>query len=79
MARNIFINTMILAFTMLAVAGILVVGTDTGAEVPPEVAVGQPAPDFTLHYYEDGMQTITPADLKGKPTILSVIVCIPSS
>ena len=37
------------------------------------VAVGQQAPDFTLHYYENGMQTITPADLKGKPTILSVV------
>jgi putative nucleotidyltransferase with HDIG domain len=45
MARNIFINTMILAFTMLAVAVILVAGTDTGAEVPPEVAVGQLAPE----------------------------------
>jgi len=38
-----------------------------------EVQVGQVAPDFTLHYYEDGLKTITPADLKGKPTILSVV------
>ena len=38
-----------------------------------EVQVGQPAPDFTLHYFEDGMQTLTPGDLKGKPTILSVV------
>lgn len=38
-----------------------------------EVQVGQDAPDFTLHYYEDGLKTITPADLKGKPTILSVV------
>lgn len=37
------------------------------------VAVGQAAPDFTLHYFQDGMQTITPADLKGKPTLLSVV------
>lgn len=37
------------------------------------VQVGQAAPDFTLHYYQDGLQTITPADLKGKPTILSVV------
>ena len=38
-----------------------------------EVAVGQASPDFTLHFFEDGMQTITPADLKGKPTLLSVV------
>ena len=34
---------------------------------------GQPAPAFTLHYFEDGMQTITLDDLKGKPSILSVV------
>ncbi len=39
-----------------------------------EVETGQPAPDFTLHAFEDGeMKTITPADLKGKPTIISVV------
>jgi thiol peroxidase len=37
------------------------------------VQVGQPAPDFTLHYYKDGMQTLTPSNLKGKPTIISVV------
>ncbi|MEM6331632.1 MAG: thiol peroxidase [Planctomycetota bacterium] len=37
------------------------------------VAVGQAAPDFTLHFFQDGMQTITPADLAGKPTLLSVV------
>lgn len=37
------------------------------------VQVGQSAPDFTLHYYQDGLKTITPADLKGKPTIISVV------
>ena len=37
------------------------------------VSVGQAAPDFTLHYFEEGMQPITPADLKGKPTLLSVV------
>lgn len=37
------------------------------------VSVGKPAPDFKLHYYEGGMKTITPADLKGKATILSVV------
>jgi len=35
--------------------------------------VGQPAPDFTLHYYADGLQTLTLADLKGKPSIVSVV------
>jgi len=38
-----------------------------------EVKAGQPAPDFTLHYFDDGMKTITKADMKGKPTILSVV------
>jgi len=38
------------------------------------VCVGQPAPEFTLHAFEDGgMKTITLADLKGKPTIISVV------
>mgnify|MGYP002624842577 CR=1 FL=1 len=38
-----------------------------------EVKAGQPAPDFTLHYFQDGMQTLTLADVKGKPTLLSVL------
>ena len=38
------------------------------------VKVGQPAADFALRAYENGsMNTIKPADLKGKPTILSVV------
>jgi thioredoxin-dependent peroxiredoxin len=37
------------------------------------VKPGQAAPDFTLHYYQDGLKTITPADLKGKPSIISVV------
>ncbi len=37
------------------------------------VSAGQDAPDFKLHYFEGGMQELTPADLKGKPTILSVV------
>jgi thiol peroxidase len=37
------------------------------------VKVGQQAPNFTLHYFEGGLKTITPADLKGKPTFLSVV------
>ena len=38
-----------------------------------EVKVGQQAPDFTLHYFQDGLQTITLADLKGKPSLISVV------
>lgn len=38
-----------------------------------EVTSGQAAPDFTLHYYQDGLQTLSLADLKGKPTLLSVL------
>lgn len=37
------------------------------------VESGQPAPDFTLHFFKDGMQTLTLADLKGKPSLLSVV------
>ncbi|HEY2882144.1 MAG TPA: thiol peroxidase [Pirellulales bacterium] len=37
------------------------------------VKVGQQAPDFTLHYFEGGLKTIKPADLKGKPTFISVV------
>ncbi|MEQ8847183.1 thiol peroxidase [Botrimarina sp.] len=37
------------------------------------VDAGQPAPDFTTHYFEGGMQTLTLADLKGKPTLISVV------
>lgn len=37
------------------------------------VKVGQQAPDFTLHYFEGGLKTVTPADLQGKPTLISVV------
>lgn len=38
------------------------------------VQVGQPAPPFKLHAFENGqLNAITPADLKGKPTIISVV------
>jgi thiol peroxidase len=37
------------------------------------VKVGAPAPDFTLHYFDGSLKTIKPADLKGKPTLLSVV------
>jgi len=35
--------------------------------------VGSSAPDFQLHYADGGIQTLTLADLKGKPTIISVV------
>lgn len=38
-----------------------------------ELKVGQPAPAFTLHFFEGGLKTLTNADLKGKPTIVSVV------
>jgi thiol peroxidase len=38
-----------------------------------EVKSGQAAPDFKVHYFEGGMKAISLADLKGKPTILSVV------
>ena len=38
-----------------------------------EVKRGQAAPDFKLHYFEGGMKSIELADVKGKPTILSVV------
>ena len=38
-----------------------------------EVQVGKSAPEFKLHFFEGGMKEITLADLKGKPSILSVV------
>lgn len=38
-----------------------------------ELKVGANAPDFTIHYFEGGLKTISLADLKGKPTFLSVV------
>lgn len=41
--------------------------------VGEEVQVGQPAPDFTCHYFDGALNTLTLADLKGKPTLISVV------
>ena len=38
-----------------------------------EVKAGQAAPDFKIHFFEGGMKTITLADVKGKPTLISVV------
>jgi thiol peroxidase len=38
------------------------------------VAVGQKAPEFKLRSFDKaGLHTVTPADLKGKPTFISVV------
>lgn len=37
------------------------------------LAVGSKAPSFELHYADAGIKTLTLEDLKGKPTILSVV------
>ena len=37
------------------------------------VKAGQPAPNFQLHYFQDGLKTLSLSDVKGKPTILSVV------
>ena len=37
------------------------------------LSAGQSAPDFKLHYYDGGLKELKLADLKGKPTLLSVV------
>ncbi len=41
--------------------------------VGPELAVGGPIPSFVVHYYDGGLKTLSPADLAGKPTLISVV------
>lgn len=41
--------------------------------VGDELAVGQDAPNFTVLYFEDGLQPITLGDLKGKTSLISVV------
>ena len=43
------------------------------AKDPLGHASGSPAPAFTLHYAGEGLQALTLDDLKGKPTIISVV------
>lgn len=38
-----------------------------------ELKPGSPAPEFTLHFFEGGLKTLTKGDLAGKPTIVSVV------
>jgi len=42
--RDALINIAILSITMFIVSFIVVIGHDTGEETPPEIAIGQPAP-----------------------------------
>jgi thiol peroxidase len=37
------------------------------------LSAGEAAPDFKLHYFEGGLKELKLADLKGKPTLLSVV------
>ena len=41
--------------------------------VGEEVKVGTAAPEFTLAYFEGGKKQLSKADLRGKPTIISVV------
>ena len=38
-----------------------------------ELKVGSSLPEFTLHYFEGGLKTITRNDVLGKPTIFSMV------
>ncbi|MGD9647111.1 MAG: thiol peroxidase [Pirellulales bacterium] len=38
-----------------------------------EIKVGQQAPEFTMHVFEGGIKPVTLADLKGKPSFISVV------
>lgn len=38
-----------------------------------ELKVGASAPDFTVHFFEGGLKTLSKKDLIGKPTIISVV------
>lgn len=41
--------------------------------VGEEVQAGQQCPDFRVHYFDGAMNSLTPADLQGKPSIISVV------
>lgn len=38
-----------------------------------DLAVGAPAPGFSLHYADAGLQELTLDNLKGKPAIISIV------
>jgi thioredoxin-dependent peroxiredoxin len=37
------------------------------------VSAGQAAPEFRTHFFDGGLKTLSLADVKGKPTIISVV------
>ena len=37
------------------------------------VSAGQAAPGFTTHFFDGALKTVTLEDLKGKPTLISVV------
>ena len=41
--------------------------------VGEELTAGSEAPEFTLHFFDGGLKTLTKADLAGKPSILSIV------
>ncbi|MCC9644781.1 thiol peroxidase [Rhodopirellula sp. JC740] len=38
-----------------------------------DLAIGQSAPDFSLHYAHEGLKELKLSDLQGKPSIISVV------
>ena len=38
-----------------------------------DLSIGQQAPEFTLHYADGGLQALTLDDLKGKPSVISIV------
>jgi thiol peroxidase len=71
-ARQIIVPSIQKEFTMSRPGAVTFKGTPLTL-AGEEVKTGQQAPDFTLHYFDGGLKTITLADLKGKPTFLSVV------
>lgn len=58
----------------MARAGAVIFKGNPMTLVGEEVKSGQAAPEFVMHAFEDGqMKRLTPSDLKGKPSILSVV------
>lgn len=58
----------------MARAGAVIFKGNPMTLVGEEVKSGQAAPEFVMHAFEDGqMKRLTPSDLQGKPSILSVV------
>lgn len=68
----LFLRSALKVFAMSRSAAVTFKGTPMTL-AGEAVKVGQQAPEFTVHYFEGGLKAITPADLKGKPTFLSIV------